>query len=179
MDAEARRRCVPKRTVKPCGPVPPMQGTSPGSKARGDGGKKLVHRGDHGAAVSPLRRECRMISAYLCWPRVRLFCLHARQWVRSCTRHSLRPLSSRRDIDATTRAETRRENAKARLQFRRHSGAPRSGEPGIHSHHARTACRIREKRGAPASVVFCANGPRAKRAREYGFRARAKRRVPE
>ena len=23
-----------------------------------------------------------MISAYLCWPRVRFFCLHARQWVR-------------------------------------------------------------------------------------------------
>ena len=39
--------------------------------------------------------------------------------------------------------------ASSRLQHR-HSGATRSGEPGIHNHH-----------------------------REYGFRARAKRRVPE
>src|SRR5580704_7521782 len=30
----------PTRTVKPCGPVPPMQGTTPGSRARGDGGNK-------------------------------------------------------------------------------------------------------------------------------------------
>ncbi len=31
-------RAREKRTVKPCGPVPPTLGTSLGSKARGDGG---------------------------------------------------------------------------------------------------------------------------------------------
>jgi hypothetical protein len=61
---------------------PANAGDKPARKLAGDGGKKLVRRGDHGAAVKPLRRECRVISAYLCWPRVRLFCLHARQWVR-------------------------------------------------------------------------------------------------
>jgi hypothetical protein len=40
MDALRRKTCGAPRTVKPCGPVPPMQGTTPGSRARGDGGKK-------------------------------------------------------------------------------------------------------------------------------------------
>ena len=67
------------------------RGQPPGQEPGGTVAKKLVRRGDHGAAVSPLRRECRVISAYLCWPRVRLF-LFARKAVgASCTRHSLRP----------------------------------------------------------------------------------------
>src|SRR6202012_2535836 len=82
------RRAARARTVKPCGPVPPMQGTSPGSKARGDGGKKAGSPGRSRSSRKPLRRECRVISAYLCWPRVRLF-LFARKAVgASCTRHS-------------------------------------------------------------------------------------------
>ena len=32
------RRARDERTVKPCGPVPPTLGTTPGSRARGDGG---------------------------------------------------------------------------------------------------------------------------------------------
>jgi hypothetical protein len=55
--------------------------------------KSPAHQEEHGAAVKPLRRECRVISAYLCWPACVFFVLHARQWVRSCTRHSLRPPS--------------------------------------------------------------------------------------
>jgi hypothetical protein len=80
------------RTVKPCGPVPPMQGTSLRDGSQVTVAKKLVRRGDHGAAVTPLRKECRMISAYLCWPRVRLFCFARKAVGASCTRHSLRPL---------------------------------------------------------------------------------------
>jgi hypothetical protein len=30
--------------------------------------KSPAHQEEHGAAVKPLRRECRVISAYLCWP---------------------------------------------------------------------------------------------------------------
>ena len=41
-----------------------------------------VLRGERGAAVKPLRRECRVISAYLCLPACVFFVLHARQWVR-------------------------------------------------------------------------------------------------
>src|SRR5215470_8397155 len=73
MDTLCRQACGARCTVKPCGPVPPMQGTSLRDDLQATVAKKLVHRGDHGAAVKPLRRECRMISAYLCWPRVRLF----------------------------------------------------------------------------------------------------------
>src|SRR5262249_7294653 len=39
-DGEACRGGAPRRRVKRCGRVPPMQGTSPGLRARGDGGKK-------------------------------------------------------------------------------------------------------------------------------------------
>src|SRR5579871_2977644 len=82
MDALGRKTCGAMRTVKPCGPVPPMQGTSLRDNSQVTVAKKLVRRGDHGAAVRPLRRECRMISAYLCWPACVFFVLHARQWVR-------------------------------------------------------------------------------------------------
>ena len=46
---------------------PANAGDNPwGQEPGGTVAKKLVRRGDHGAAVSPLRRECRVISAYLC-----------------------------------------------------------------------------------------------------------------
>ena len=81
MDAEACRRCTPKRTVKPCGPVPPMQGTScemilaatvakAGSPGRSRSSRKTIAQGvpdDFGVPVL----AC-----------VRRFDLHARQWVR-------------------------------------------------------------------------------------------------
>ena len=92
MDADACRRCAPTRTVKPCGSVPPMQGTSLRDDLQATVAKKLVRRGDHGAAVTPLRRECRMMSAYLCWPRVRSLYFARKAVGASCTRHSLRPL---------------------------------------------------------------------------------------
>src|ERR1700748_3487820 len=44
--------------------------------------KSPAHQEEHGAAVKPLRRECRMISAYLCWPARVFFVLRVRQWVR-------------------------------------------------------------------------------------------------
>ena len=103
MDALVRRTCGTRRTVKPCGSGSPTLESSEWKMIHSRWWlKSPAHQEEHGAAVEPLRRECRMISAYLCWPRVRFFCLHARQWVRSCTRHSLRPLVSReRPIDAS------------------------------------------------------------------------------
>ena len=41
-----------------------------------------VLRGERAISRKPLRRECRVISAYLCWPACVFFVLHARQWVR-------------------------------------------------------------------------------------------------
>src|SRR5580704_14504273 len=41
-----------------------------------------AHQEEHGAAVSPLRRECRSDFGVPVLACVRLFCLHARQWVR-------------------------------------------------------------------------------------------------
>jgi hypothetical protein len=35
-----------ERTVKPCGPVPPTLGTTPGSRARGDGGYQARYPGE-------------------------------------------------------------------------------------------------------------------------------------
>src|ERR1700759_1445977 len=59
------RRRLRKRTVKPCGPVPPTLGSS--CAKRSAKRRRLtspVLRGDHGAAVNPLRRECRTCSAF-------------------------------------------------------------------------------------------------------------------
>ena len=41
-----------------------------------------AHQEERGAAVKPLRRECRTVSAYLWKPACVFFVLHARQWVR-------------------------------------------------------------------------------------------------
>ena len=54
--------------------------------------KKPVHRGDHGAAVKPLRRECRSDFGVPVLACVRLFCFARKAVGASCTRHSLRPL---------------------------------------------------------------------------------------
>jgi hypothetical protein len=64
-----------------------------------------VLRREREVSRKPLRRECRVISAYLCWPACVFFVLHARQWVRPCTRHSLRPLVSEGHHRCKTRAE--------------------------------------------------------------------------
>src|SRR6201997_2687716 len=44
--------------------------------------KSPVHQGERGAAVKPLRRECRSDFGVPVLACVRLFVLHARQWVR-------------------------------------------------------------------------------------------------
>jgi hypothetical protein len=43
----------------------------------------------------------------------------------------------------------------------------------------RLAVFVENKKEARMAVLSCANGPRAKRAGEYGFRACALRRIPE
>jgi hypothetical protein len=61
MDAAARETNAPARTVKPCGPVPPTLGSSFVVMIRkAMVAKSPVHQGERGAAVTPLRRECRM-----------------------------------------------------------------------------------------------------------------------
>ena len=93
MDASGRKTCGAVAYGQVVWSCPANAGDKPVRQLAGDGGKKLVRRGDHGAAVTPLRRECRSDFGVPVLACVRLFVLHARQWVRSCTRHSLRPLS--------------------------------------------------------------------------------------
>jgi hypothetical protein len=78
MDAAARETNAPARTVKPCGPVPPTLGSSFVVMIRkAMVAKSPVHQGEHGAAVAPLRRECRMLRLpCFAWRarNVRIFC---------------------------------------------------------------------------------------------------------
>jgi len=46
MDALGRKTCGAMRTVKPCGPVPPMQGTSLGLKSPGGRWQKSWFAGE-------------------------------------------------------------------------------------------------------------------------------------
>jgi len=66
----ARKTCGAMRTVKPCGPVPSTLGSSCAERsAQRRWLKSPIHRGERGAAVQPLCRECRIVSAlpdYLC-----------------------------------------------------------------------------------------------------------------
>ena len=66
MDASCRKTCGKVAYGQAVWSCPANAGDKPARRLAGDGGKKLVRRGDHGAAVSPLRRECRVMSAYLC-----------------------------------------------------------------------------------------------------------------
>jgi hypothetical protein len=78
-----RRRCAPEAYGQAVWSCPPDAGVNP--RVKSPGRRRLtspVLRGDHGAAVKPLRRECRVISAYLCWPARVFFLLRVRQWVR-------------------------------------------------------------------------------------------------
>src|ERR1700758_1562371 len=91
MDASIRKTCGTMRTVKPCGSGPPMLESS---LRVGDVGLRTdtprrrwwltspAHQEEHGAAVKPLRRECRSDFGVPVLACVRLFRLHARQWVR-------------------------------------------------------------------------------------------------
>ncbi len=67
MDALRRKTCGKSAYGQAVWSCPANAGDKPRVESPGATvAKKLVRRGDHGAAVTPLRRECRMISAYLC-----------------------------------------------------------------------------------------------------------------
>ena len=59
--------------------------------------KSPAHQEEHGAAVKPLRRECRSDFGVPVLACVRLFCFARKAVGASCTRHSLRPLAFLRD----------------------------------------------------------------------------------
>ncbi len=61
----AARRAAQSRTVKPCGPDSPMLGSTPGQEPGGWWLRSPAHQGERGAAVKPLRRECRVFRPYL------------------------------------------------------------------------------------------------------------------
>ena len=91
MDALGRKTCGTTRTVKPCGSGSPMLesslrigdvGLRPGTPRRRWWLKSPAHQEEHGAAVKPLRRECRSDFGVPVLACVRLFVLHAWQWVR-------------------------------------------------------------------------------------------------
>jgi hypothetical protein len=72
MDAAALRRCVPKRTVKPCGPVPSMLGSSCAKRfAQRRWLKSPIHRGERGVsrkAIAQGMPERFGLPDYLCAP---------------------------------------------------------------------------------------------------------------
>ena len=86
------RRARDERTVKPCGPVPPTLGTSLAKRfERRRGLTSPVPRGERGAAVRPLRRECRSDFGVPVLACARLFCFARKAVGATCTLHSLRP----------------------------------------------------------------------------------------
>jgi hypothetical protein len=63
-------------------------------RVKSPGGRRLTSptlRGERGAAVKPLRRECRSDFGVPVLACVRLFCFARKAVGASCTRHSLRP----------------------------------------------------------------------------------------
>src|SRR6185312_12652914 len=73
----ARRRKHPLRTAKPCGPGPPMLGSSLRATLANDGGYQARYPGESAEQpLKPLRREGRMLPSYLCNLRaeVQFFC---------------------------------------------------------------------------------------------------------
>jgi hypothetical protein len=137
-----RKACGTARTVKPCGPVPPTLGTS--SLRYQNGRRRLtspVLRGERGAAVKPLRRECRAISAlpddlwafFLFSPRGLR--------VRSSARHSLRPhFSEGHDLQQLGQKSCR-ENAESCR--RRPPTIPSATETRRRAHHHHMCRRYR------------------------------------
>jgi hypothetical protein len=105
MDALGRKTCGIGAYGQAVWSCPANAGTSLRDDLQATVAKKLVRRGDHGAAVTPLRRECRMMSAYLCWPRVRSLYFARKAVGASCTRHSLRPHFSRATNSCITRTQ--------------------------------------------------------------------------
>jgi hypothetical protein len=118
------RRAWPARTVKPCGPVPPTLGSSCAEQsAQRRRLESPVLRGERGAAVKPLRRECRMF---------RLTCTDLwAPFLFSPRGLRVRPapgipcaLYLRRDEnEASPGRKLRRGNAEVCLKLHRHSGA--------------------------------------------------------
>jgi hypothetical protein len=77
-----------------------------------------AHQEERGAAVTPLRRECRSDFGVPVLACVRLFCCARKAVGAACTRHSLRPLFSEgAAFDASLGRKSRRGNAEAWLPF--------------------------------------------------------------
>ena len=123
------------RTVKSCGRGPPTLGSTFGSKS--PGGRRLtspVLRREREVSRKPLRRECRSDFGVPVLDCVRLFVLHAWQWVRRAPGIPCALCFSR-----TRRSKPRtRERAAGTRKRALHSlvipGRASWREPGIHNH---------------------------------------------
>jgi hypothetical protein len=89
----AQTNALGSRTVKPCGPDPPTLGSSIADDDRQmrRGLTSPAPRGDHGAAVKPLRRECRTVRPTLSDYAGVVFSFPPPAAGAACTRHSLLP----------------------------------------------------------------------------------------
>src|SRR5689334_582311 len=74
--------------------------------------KSPAHQEERGAAVNPLRRECRSDFGVPVLACVRLFCFARKAVGAACTRHSLRPPLSEGENDTRLGRKSRRGNAK-------------------------------------------------------------------
>jgi hypothetical protein len=75
LSALARTKASP-RTAKSCGPDSPMLGSTPGSRARGDGGQEAGAPRRPRISRNPLRRECRCsaVPVVACVRKVHVLC---------------------------------------------------------------------------------------------------------
>jgi len=129
MDALAARRAARSRTVKPCGSGSPMLESSFRNHFRRRWWlTSPAHQEEHGAAVKPLRRECRSDFGVPVLACVRVFVLHARQWVRRAPGIPCALCLERANELQDSDAKSRRGNAVCCLKFkirrRRESGSP-------------------------------------------------------
>src|SRR5581483_3252254 len=95
-----RKTCGPVRTVKPCGSGSPMLESSFRNHFRRRWWlTSPAHQEEHGAAVKPLRRECRSDFGVPVLACVRLLRFARKAVGAACTRHFLRPQFFPRDTD--------------------------------------------------------------------------------
>ena len=109
----ATDECVCFRTAKSCGPDPPTLGSTPGSRARGDGGYQARYPGESTKElVKTIVQGMPDRSAYLWFLTRVLFSAHEAAGVQNA-RHSMRPLTGEGNDGASTRAQLRCEDVES------------------------------------------------------------------
>src|SRR5262245_29941374 len=135
-----------QRTAKSCGPgAATLASIRPACAGAATVTKKAAHRGEHEGNRKTIARGKPGCFGCTCQIRVHSTLRSAHGDAGAVgARLSLRPLFKRGQTRLQNPGETRRGNARPRVSSLRHSGAPRSGEPGIHNHHREYGFQARD-----------------------------------